>query len=96
MASCYDSMTSWRHDATCRKCVSSARSAKTFVFFGFSNSLSGQMQCHKNYCCHVCAVDLVGQGRLTIILTISISVIRGARKIIFFCFPRFWVDKFKK
>ena len=34
------------------------------------------------------AVDLVDQGRLTTILTISISVIGGARKMIFFCFPR--------
>ena len=31
-----------------------------------------------------CTVDLVGQGRLTTKLTISISVIRGARKMIVF------------
>ena len=30
-----------------------------------------------------CTIDLVGQGRLTTILTISISVIRCARKMIF-------------
>ena len=35
-----------------------------------------------------CIADLVGQSRLTTILTIFISAIRGARKIIF-CFPRF-------
>ena len=29
-----------------------------------------------------CTVDLVGQGRLTIIMVISISVIRRARKIV--------------
>ena len=70
MALCYDFITSWRHEANCRTCVSSTRGAKTFVFFGFSNPLGGQMQYHKNYLCYVCTVDLVGQGRLTIILTI--------------------------
>ena len=64
--------------------MSSTRSAKTFVFFDFSNPLGGQMQYHKNYSCHVCTVDLIGQGRLTIILTISIS---GARKMIIFFVP---------
>ena len=45
----------------------------------------------------MCTVDLVGQGRLTTILTISISVIRGARKMILFLFPTFfWVDKFNE
>ena len=33
-------------------------------------------------------VDLVGQGRLTTMLTISISVNKGARKMIIICFPR--------
>ena len=69
--------------------MSSTGNAKTFVFFGFSNHLGGQMQYPKNYSCHVLTVDLVGQGHLTIILTISISAIRGARKMIIFCFPRF-------
>ena len=41
----------------------------------------------------MCTIDLVGQGHLTTILTISISVIRGARKVIIFCFPCFGVDK---
>ena len=54
------------------------------------------MQYHKNYSCYVCTVDFVGQGRLTIILTISISVIRSARKMIFFYFQVFWVDKFNE
>ena len=39
---------------------------------------------------HRATVNLVGQGRLTTTLTISISVIRGARKmIIIFLFPTF-------
>ena len=58
-------------------------------FFGFSNPLGGQMQYHKNYSCYVCTVDLVGQGCLTIILTISISVIRSARKMIIFLISKF-------
>ena len=37
-----------------------------------------------------CIVDRVGQGRLTTRMTISILVIRGARKMIIFGFPRFW------
>ena len=36
----------------------------------------------------MCTIDLVGQCHLTTILTISILVIRGARKMIIFCFPR--------
>ena len=39
---------------------------------------------HENLSCHVCTVDLVGQGRLTTILTISISVIRSNRTMIIF------------
>ena len=40
-------------------------------------------------------VDLVGQGTLTTILTISVSVIRRARQmIIIFVSHVFWVDKF--
>ena len=90
MDSFYDFMTSWRRDANCRKCVSITRSAKTLVFIGFCNPLGGQMQYHRNYSYPVCTVDLVGQGRLTTILTISISVIRGARKMIIFLFPTFF------
>ena len=41
-------------------------------------------------------LTMLVQGCLTIILTISISVIRSARKMIIFCFPRFWVDKFNE
>ena len=40
-----------------------------------------------------CTVDLVGQVHLTSKLTISITVIRGARKIIIFLFPTFvWAE----
>ena len=45
-----------------------------------------------------CTVDLVGQGRLTTKLAISISVIRGARKkIVFFLFHTFlgWTSSMK-
>ena len=70
-------------------------------FFGFSNRLGRQVHYHNEFLFPTfffkdieisfvtCIVDLVGQVRLTTILTISISVIRSARKMIIFCFIRF-------
>ena len=79
MVLCYDFMTSWRHDENCRKCVSSTRSAETFLSLVSPIHWVDKLQYQKKYSGHVCTVDLVGQDRLTIILTISISVIRCAR-----------------
>ena len=53
--------------------------------------LGERVQWNQNKLCHVprATVNRVGQGRLTTILTISISVIKGARKMITFLFPTF-------
>ena len=76
MASCYDYMTSWLHDAKCSKRVSSIRSAKN-PFSSVSPILRVDSCNSIKLTLVTCTVDL------TNILIIPISVIRCPRKMIF-------------
>ena len=94
MASFYDFLTSRRHDANCRKCVSSTWSAERVLCF-FSVLWVDKYNTMKSILVTF-TVDLAGQYRLTTTLTISISVIRDARMMICFVSHVFGVDEFNE
>ena len=88
----HHAMTSWRHGVMMQIVGNVCHQLEVLKVFFSSDSLILLVdKCNTITIVFVtCTVDLVGQGRLTTTLTISISAIRGARKMIIFLFPTFF------